>query len=209
MLRASFLYILLLMVAPRLLRRPSDYFINFLLFGLMVPLLVYYGLDDQPREHLYIVLLGYAIIDGVRRGRLIQFPLLKEGPWIAYTCLVAGAASVSVWLMVSGGSALFSFDLTAVYEYRSDVGALINQGIMGYVNTWAYKVFGPALLAVALWKRLYWPVGVVLLLHLYWFGVSQHKSVLFFPFLVFFRLGLVPHDKGSERGTLGDVWIGF
>ena len=67
-----FLYILLLIIAPRRLRRPSDYFMNFLLFGLIAPLLLFYGLSDQSRAYLYVVLLGYVIIDWFRRGRLVR-----------------------------------------------------------------------------------------------------------------------------------------
>lgn len=180
------IYVLFLVTAPRRLSRPSDYYINFLLFGLIAPLLIYYGLSDQSRVHLYIVLFGYVIIDFIRRGALVQFPLLKEGPWIAYVGLTAGALFVSVWMVVSGGVAFFNLNLTDVYEYRRSVGALISQGVMGYVNTWAYKVFGPALLAIALWKRAYWFAVLVFVLHVYWFGVSSHKSVLFYPFLVIF-----------------------
>ncbi|MDN3552593.1 hypothetical protein QWY74_03755 [Halomonas almeriensis] len=181
-----FLYVLLLFIAPRRLCRPSDYFINFLLFGLISPLLLYYGVSDQSREHLYIVMLGYAIIECFRRGRLVKFPLVKKGPWIAYLVLASGAVVVSVWLAASGGAAFFNLDLAAVYEYRRDVGALINQGFMGYMNNWAYKIFGPTLLAIGLWRRKYWLAGLVFLLHVYWFGVSSHKSVLFYPFLVVF-----------------------
>ncbi|WP_410473566.1 hypothetical protein [Guyparkeria sp. TX1] len=180
------LFVLLLILAPRCLARPSDYFMNFLLFGLMAPLLIFYGLADQSREHLYIVLLGYVIIDAIRRGALIRFPLLKEGPFIAYVGLGVGAGLVTIWLIVSGGVAYLNLDLSEVYEYRRDVGAVINQGFMGYANTWAYKIFGPALLAIALWKRVYWLAALVFALHVFWFGVSAHKSVLFFPFLVLF-----------------------
>ena len=183
---AWLIYIFLLFWAPAQLRRPSDYFINFLLFGLMAPLLVFYGLADQAREHLYIVLLGYALVDITRRGSVIRLPVLREGPFLAIWAIVAGALGVSFWFLWSGGAGFFNLDLTAVYDYRRDVGEVIGKGPMGYVNTWAYKVFGPALLAIALWKRHFWLAGLVFLLHLYWFGVSSHKSVLFYPFLVLF-----------------------
>ena len=183
---AWLIYIFLLFWAPAQLRRPSDYFINFLLFGLMTPLLLFYGVSDQSREHLYIVLLGYALVDVFRRGPVLRIPVLREGPFFAIWALVLGALGVSFWFVWSGGMGFFNLDLTAVYDFRRDVGAVVNQGVMGYVNTWSYKVFGPALLAIALWRRHFWLAGLVFILHVYWFGVSSHKSVLFYPFLVLF-----------------------
>lgn len=183
---AWLIYIFLLFWAPAQLRRPSDYFINFLLFGLMAPLLVFYGLADQARGHLYIVLLGYALVDLFRRGSMIRLPILREGPVLAIWLVVAGTLGVSFWFFWSGGTSFFNLDLTAVYDYRRDVGEVIGAGNMGYVNMWAYKVFGPTLLAIALWKRHFWLAALAFALHVYWFGVSAHKSVLFYPFLVLF-----------------------
>ncbi len=183
---AWIIYLFLLFWAPAKLQRPSDYFINFLLFGLMTPLLVFYGLADQARGHLYIVLFGYAMVDLFRHGPVLRLPVLREGPVLAVGLILVGALGVSFWLVWSGGTNFFNLDLTAVYDYRRDVGAVISEGVMGYLNNWAYKVFGPALLAVALWKRQFWLAGLVFVLHVYWFGVSSHKSVLFFPFLVLF-----------------------
>jgi len=57
---------------------------------------------------------------------------------------------------------------------------------MGYLNVWATKIFGPVLLALALWRKNYLLAGFVFGLHVIWFGISSHKSVLFYPFLVTF-----------------------
>lgn len=180
------IYVILLFRAPRLLTRPSDYFINFLLFGLMTPLFVFYALADEARSYLYIVLLGYLIIDVIRKGRPIKFPLVRHGISFALVLLILGALGVTGWMFLSGGIINFNLDLTRVYEFRRETGEMINAGLMGYVNVWVYKVFGPALLAIALWKKRYFWVMVVLLLHVFWFGVSAHKSVLFFPLLIIF-----------------------
>lgn len=179
-------YLVLVSCAPAYLSRPSDFFINILLFGLMAPLLVFYGLADQSREHLYTVVLGYGLVDVFRRGLTLRIPVLKEGRLLAITAVVFGVTFVSVWLVWSGGLQFFNLDLTEVYDYRRSVGELVRSGVMGYVNTWAYKVFGPALLALALWKRHFWLAALVVMLHVYWFGVSSQKSVLFYPFVILF-----------------------
>lgn len=180
------IYILLLLSSPYRWIRPSDFFVNLLLFGLVAPLLVYYALTNQPRYDLYFMVLAYVIIVFVRRAPRIAVPVIKKGPILAYAILIAGVVSISTWLFLTGFSRPLSFDLLKVYEYRAGADAALNQGFMAYLNNWCYKVFGPSLLAIALWKRIYWLAGILCFMHLFWFGVSQHKSVLFFPLLVIF-----------------------
>ena len=185
-LEALLLYLVLLFWVPKLLSRPSDYFINFLLFGLMAPLFLFYALADETRRYLYIVLLGFFIIDFLRKGRVLRFPLVRQGNLVAIMLLVLGASTVTGWMFVSGGVSNFNLDLSKVYQFRRETAEMINVGIMGYVNIWAYKIFGPALLAIALWKKKYFLAVLVLCLQVFWFGVSTHKAVLFYPLLIIF-----------------------
>ena len=67
---------------------------------------------------------------------------------------------------------------------------------MGYLNTWAYKVFGPFLLIIFLSSRKYFFASLVFLLHLFWFGVSSNKSVLFFPFIILFVFMWFKNNRG-------------
>lgn len=180
------LYLILVVLAPKKLNKPSDSFVVILLLGLMAPLLSFYGLADQNRYYLYIVLLGYALVCVFRCGRPFRLGYFKEGPLISRAFLVFAVIGVSFWFIVSGGTSHFNLDLTAVYEYREAAGEAINTGLFGYFNIWTFKVFGPTLLTIALWQRFYWLAAFVGMLHVFWFGVSSHKAVLFHPFIVFF-----------------------
>ena len=181
-----FIFLVLTVLAPCRLTKPSDFFLIILLFGLMVPLLSFYALADQPRQYIYIVILGYVLIDLFRRGRPFRFPTLYEGRLLAFILVILGVAGVTAWLLFSGGFSFFNLNLTEVYQYRRAVGAIINAGVMGYINVWTWKVFGPALLTIGLWRKKYWLAAFVIGLHVYWFGVSAHKSVLFYPLLPIF-----------------------
>src|SRR5690348_13700414 len=44
---------------PYKLKRPSDYLLVTFFLTVLVPILAFYGLNDQSRVHLYIVLAGY------------------------------------------------------------------------------------------------------------------------------------------------------
>ena len=58
-LESILIYSILLIFAPKNLNLPSDFFINFLLFGLITPILVFYSLSDQSRYFLYVILFHY------------------------------------------------------------------------------------------------------------------------------------------------------
>lgn len=180
------LYGVMVFLAPRRLQKPSDFLVVVLLFGLMTPLLSFYGLTNENRLHLYIVILGYYLVLIFRNGPSVRFPVLAEGYGIAVGTVVVLAVAVSVWLVLSGGAEYFNLNLLEVYDYRRKVGELINVGLMSYLNIWAYKVVGPTLLVFALWRRAYLLAVLVFMLHVFWFGVSAHRSVLFYPFLVVF-----------------------
>jgi hypothetical protein len=78
---------------------------------------------------------------------------------------------------------------------------------MGYINVWTWKVFGPALLTISLWRKKYWLAALVIGLHVYWFGVSAHKSVLFYPLLVIFIWFFFSHRSALIIVPLGAAGI--
>jgi hypothetical protein len=191
-----FVYLLFLLYTPHLLRQTSDFVINTLFFSFLSPLLVFYSLSNARREHLYFVLLGVLIIYLLRKGRKIKIPIVNQGHIYAYFISILGIVTVTSWLIFSGGLNFFNLDLTKVYEFRRDVGSVINIGIISYLNIWAFKVFGPFLLIIFLHKKNYGFASLVFLLHILWFGISSHKSVLFFPFVILFIYLWFRNSKG-------------
>lgn len=180
------LYLVCLVVLPRVFQRASDFFMALLLFSVLTPLLTLYGLSGASRNHLYIVLGGVALIELFRRGPPLKLPLIRGSRAIALGLLIFGALGVSAWMVASGGLRFFNLDLRQVYEFREQSGSVINQGVMAYVNTWATKVFGPLLLAVFLWRKRLLLAAAVVGLHVLWFGITAHKAVLFYPMLTIF-----------------------
>jgi hypothetical protein len=190
------IYSLFLSFTPHILEKTSDFIINNLLFTFLTPLLVFYSLSNAARENLYIVLGGILIIYLFRKGKKIKLPIIKYGHNYAYLLCFLSVVSTSLWLVFSGGLNFFNLDFTRVYEFRGDVEAVISTGLMGYLNTWAFKVFGPFLLIIFLSSRKYFFASLVFLLHLFWFGVSSHKAVLFVPFVIIFIYMWFRNNKG-------------
>jgi hypothetical protein len=181
-----FFYIFLLNIFPYKLNKPSDYFLVYTLFSYICPLLIFYSLSNAARFPLYTVLATLVLIFLFCRGYPIKMGVFKNGPKLAFFILLFGSSTVTAWMLASGGFNYFNLDLSLVYEFRDDVAAVINEGPMGYINTWATKVFGPALLVFFLWNHKYLFASCIVMLHIIWFGISAHKAVLFYPFLVFF-----------------------
>lgn len=190
------IYLLFLSFTPHILDKTSDFIINNLLFAFLTPLIVFYSLSNAVREHLYIVLGGILIIYLFRRGKKIKLPNIKYGHNYAYLLCFLSIVSSSLWLVFSGGLNFFNLDFYRVYEFRHDVGEVINTGLMGYLITWSFKVFGPFLLIIFLSLRMYLFASLVFLLHLFWFGVSSHKAVLFYPFVILFVFIWFRNNRG-------------
>lgn len=203
------IFIAFISVSSSKLNKPSDYLINFLNFSFLVPLLVFYSHANGDRLHLYFVLLSLSLIHIFRTGSLLVFCFVKNGEKLVKIILTVGVVLVSVWMVYSGGLTFFNLDLTKVYDFRGDVGDAINIGIMGYFNIWATKVFGPVLLAVALWRKKYHFAVLVFILHIFWFGVSSHKSVLFYPFLITFIWVWFRHSRALSLVPLAMSFVVF
>lgn len=180
------IYAGMIAIFPRRLKKASDFLLVYLLFAFLTPLLVFYGLANASREHAYILLLGVFLILVFRGHRPLKIPILKGGKQIAYLLVSLGAIVVTTWMIYSGGLSFFNLDFTRVYEFRRDAGDVIRVGPMAYLVTWAMKVFGPVMLALALWKNKYVMALAVFALHVVWFGISAQKAVFFYPFLVTF-----------------------
>ncbi len=189
------LYVGLLLLLPAKVRRPSDFLICVTFFAYVAPLIVFFSFADKSRWALYCVVAQYAIVSLVRVGRPIRVPVVKNGPVIALWVAIVGVVFATAWMIASGALATFNLNLDAVYEFREDAGKAINVGVLSYIVVWVPAVCAPLLLMRFLrdGNRLL-ALGVVLM-HVFWFGMTAHKAVLFFPALVIFLNTLFKHSR--------------
>jgi hypothetical protein len=180
------IYVFTLFIVPYRLKIASDFFIVFLFFLVITPIIALYSLANYPRADLYTVLSAFFLILLFRAGPLLRISSIKNSYRIALYILLLGILIFTMWIISSGALQFFNLDLSRVYEFRADAGEVINEGPMAYLNTWSTKVFGPMLLAYLLLKRKFIFVPLVFILHIFWFSVTGHKSVLFNPFIILF-----------------------
>ena len=180
-----FFTVLIASILPWKLKKPSDFLINFLFMFPVLPTLSLYWLRGDSRVYTYMLIASFILINTIIRiTPIIKLSRLKGGKQIALIASFIGVLIVFVFLLRSGGLRFFNLNLLNVYNFRREVGAVINVGLFSYINTWAYKVLNPALISWSLYRRRYGLFVLFTGLQVIFFGISSHKSVLFYPLMI-------------------------
>lgn len=188
-LRYTEAWLIYLMVLPALsptLRKPSDFFVLILAATVLAPMTSMFGLTGESRLAMYSVFVGFWIVCIFRVGRRVRVPTIRHGIPIALFIAAGATAAVFAWLVASGGTGLLNFDLSAVYEFRDAQDEILNKGIFPYLNIWVFKVFNVFLMAWALHRRMWVLAAAFAMLQFFFFGVSNYRAVLLYPFIVLF-----------------------
>jgi hypothetical protein len=153
----------------------------------VLPTASMFGLDaSRPWEPFVLVLFSIAIIQLITRLSIIR---LREPRRVKYGYEVAIAICLSFVIflatryLLSGAS--INFNLNEVYEYRGANADKTSGGLLTYTNIWTYKVFNLVLIGLALHKKSYLLAGVFTLIQIFFFGIANHKIILFGLILVY------------------------
>ncbi|MBO6565783.1 MAG: hypothetical protein JJ956_13605 [Pseudomonadales bacterium] len=176
-------------VAALLLRpnveRISDVLLAVMMLSLLAPVCSVYGLAQESRLALYSVLLSYVLIALFTRGPVFAVPIVSSSQ-MSSTLLFCWSMTLLVllWLVLSSSSDLLNFDIQRVYDFREQQDEVINQGLFPYLNVWAFKVFNPVLIACAVARRNWSIFALLCFFQFLFFGFSNHKAVVLYPFLI-------------------------
>lgn len=205
-------YILTLIIGlmiPSQISKPSHFFIWMLAVGTLVPSLTYYAIHSGSRIFMYMLVISFICVAVMSKLPIVKIGTLKEGRSIGICLLFVAVAIVAASMIAKGGLTHFNLDLSKVYDHRREVGALIGTGIWGYVNTWVFKVINPALIGWAFWQKRTKLVIAFTCLQILFFGISSHKSVLLYPVLIFALYLFVKRQKALHLMTLGLIAVIF
>jgi hypothetical protein len=181
-----FIYIALLFIIPKTVKKPSDLLVGLAFFVYVAPLLVFYALANPERISLYLAISQFIIMDIVRRFQFFSIPSITNGYALAKNISIASIVIATAWMILTVGFSNFNLDDAAVYDFRDEANSAIYRGPMGYLTIWATNICSSILLLIALRdKKYYWAIAIALM-HVIWFGISTHKSVLFYPIQVGF-----------------------
>jgi len=149
-----------------------------------------WGLDPEKNiEALLTVVVSVIISIYITRTasiKSVRFPFFKNGlKVVEYICICAVLYLLALYVL-TGAISNLNFNMAKVYQFRQENSALTDIGLLSYLNIWVYKVFNVFLISYCIWKKKFALLAFSLISQLVFFGVSAHKSVFFFPFIVFF-----------------------
>lgn len=168
--------------------------------GLILPMSSYYGITGLPLYPFAISVLAFLIFHALTREFFTDFipsPVkLIQGGLLAKLLSCGLVFFLVAWYFYSGAFSFFNLDITRVYEFRGSSAEVANIGFLSYLNGWTYQVFNLFLISVFLLEKRFLLVFLFFAIQVFFFGVTGHKSLLFYPFLLF---GVWFYFKQSSR----------
>lgn len=181
-----YIFFVVFFVSPRLMV-VSDYFFVMAAFSVLAPLTSFYGLSGNSIYPVLIVFCSFSIVYFMTRRyflKMPRIPFFREGYYFSISLSFLMIVFLVFWFWISGAVKYFNLDFSKVYEYREASAALANVGILSYLNGWVYQVFSLFLIAWLLLRRSFFYFFIFLTIQVFFYGVTAHKSVLFYPFLI-------------------------
>ncbi|NVF13660.1 hypothetical protein [Vreelandella maris] len=184
-------YLFCLMLSPHLLNKVSDYFITSFLLTIIAPLSSLVGLSNLDQFSLFITAFVFLFFRLFQHGSLLSklMPVpgvMKVSEGRAFL-LIFSTVSVCIlifWYFYSGAFQFFNLNIFKVYDFRSQSAQLANVGFFSYFNNWVFGVFSVFLMSYCLYRKSYIGFLILFLIQLFFYGVSNHKSVLLYPVMI-------------------------
>jgi len=196
-------FILLLPFVPEKIGRLSDFYRVIFFVSLIVPLTSFFSANTLSFYPLFVSCLAYLIFVFLTASPCLKllprFPVFSEGR--LFTLLVSMGLVIFLifWYQYSGAIKYINFDISKVYEFRAESAAVANVGILSYLNSWVYQVITIFLFSFFLMEKKFLSASLVFSAQVFFFAVSGHKSLLFYPFMI---LGIWVLFSGRQGGIL-------
>lgn len=165
----------------------SDYFFIMAATMLFAPLTSFYGLSGREIFPVLVTLISVSFIYFIVSFKKIKVPSMRyihKGDRIAVSLSLFFVLYLVCWYLISGAAFNMNFDISKIYEYRSQNSQRTNIGILSYINSWVYQVFCLFLITYFLYVKKIFFVVLFVLVQVFFFSVSAHKSILLYPFMV-------------------------
>lgn len=164
--------------------KPSDFLLHLQLLFPIIPMFVLYGCESQPRFFVYYTVIAYLLVVVVATNvRIKSIRLTKVSPIFLQRLLLILSWIVIGTIVVFGGLKYLNFDFSKVYDIRSEAANRLPE-MFGYISPFTYKVFLPFALLLAVINKEKVNAFLAILGSIVMFGLTAHKSPLFYPFAV-------------------------
>lgn len=198
-------------------KRPSDYTSLFLYACVTVPCTFMPFLVSQREPESVValpvmVVAAHALLDAVRRGRLIKVPRVANTKTLFMVVLpiVTVIISLALWSFVGFR---INMGIENVYERRADAREALGGGffavILRYGESLALGAFLPAITVMGAVKKRPYMLATAALAVLAIFSFDGQKSVLFGPFMLVFVTILAMRVRRNTGLWLLGAFIGL
>lgn len=207
---ASFIaFIIFICFYPTRITRPSHFFMAYCITFLVIPLTTLYAFTNQGILSLVCVLLPLTIIHlilSLKPWRLGRFSTNKLLVILTLALITLGTLFI---IILRGGLGYFNLNFAEVYNYREDLNT-ISDGMIAYWITWVSKVIVPFFVVVSYHRRRFLITVLLFLLQLFIFGITSHKSVIFYPIISLFGyIFLMKVRKGISLPVVSSIVVLF
>jgi hypothetical protein len=179
-----FFVCLLALILPSKYEKPSDFLLHFYFVFPVLPMLALYSCKDESRYFFYLIVSSFIFISitstYLKTSYIKSFyfnldQCIKLLLLISYCCIF--------YILLKGGVGNINFDISKVYEYRSDSSSML-PGVFGYLSPWVSKIFLPMCMIFSIVKRnfIFFTLGFFGCILM--FSVTHHKTTLLMPFFV-------------------------
>lgn len=162
-------------------RKPSDFFLFVFLILIITPMLILMELGGNSVVFLSYSLVCFLVIGVIVRLSKLNVPRIRKGNNLALALALIATGSVFSMFFVKNGFASINFDLALVSSLREDTKNIYFGGFWGYLTPWSTKVFLPFLFSIALFKKKYIIVAVLIFIQVLVFGITGHRSMAILP----------------------------
>ncbi|MBC61317.1 MAG: hypothetical protein CMP11_02590 [Zetaproteobacteria bacterium] len=183
-----FLYFISFVFAKASIKKVSDFFLIMNICAIIAPITILYGYNfDYPFLPVLSTILFFLIIYLILKIKIpikSQFYQIKQGKKI-----VVFLSSFFVILLISRAAisnVQINFDFKKVYDLRAINRKILSSGVFAYLTTWTYKIFNPILIILSLLRKKYFLSSLFIIIQIYFFAITTHKTVLVFPLIPFF-----------------------
>ncbi|WP_165974267.1 hypothetical protein [Vibrio crassostreae] len=154
--------------------------------SLIFPLSTLYGLGGRGAEALICTVIFQITLFYFVRIKIpkVSLPYVNHGEAIIVRGSIISVFLIILWLFITGAAFNLNFDLTKVYEYRQVNAELSSFGLFAYINNWVYQIINVFLIAYFYKNKKFKKMLIFVMIQVFFFAVSAHKSILFYPILV-------------------------
>ncbi|WP_143131205.1 hypothetical protein [Noviherbaspirillum humi] len=211
--------IILSIIIPATFKKPSTLFFQLTMVFILIPMMVLFYAEGKSWEYPAQVVTAFVFSVGLLRFIKIDRPRSFFLSMDALQRLLLFMVLIYLGsIFAMGGAAYLNFDLSKVYDFRTDAADNL-PGIFGYISPPMGKVVVPIGLVLSLLYRKYVFASLYVIFGFLIFGLTANKAPLFNPFLVLF-IYLISSSKSLTIKfnlgillvillSIGDFWLAF